>query len=74
MATEGIMLDDEKLIIYLEENTLVSTVEYVPTSSTNKKQIYKTALSILEDIANSPSTMKNFKSDDIYLFLILVRT
>ena len=65
MATEGVQLEDEKLIIYLEENALVSTNEYVPASSTNKKLIYKTALSILEDIANSPSTMKNFKSDDI---------
>jgi len=65
MSTEGVELQDDKLLIYLEENNLISTAEYVTTSNTNKKQIYKTTLSILEDIANSPSTMKNYKNDDI---------
>lgn len=65
MATDGVEICDSNLLIYLEENTLISTDAYIPTSSTNKKQIYKTALSILEDIANSPSTMKNYKNDDI---------
>lgn len=65
MATDGVQIEDGNLDIYLEENSLVSTEEYVPTSNINKKSIYKTALGILEDIANSPSTMKNFKSDDI---------
>ncbi|MBZ9688388.1 hypothetical protein G9F72_018830 [Clostridium estertheticum] len=75
MAIEGIDIPDFNLAIYLEENTPVSTDianpsptstdEYIPSSNTNKKIILKTALSILEDIANSPSTMKNYKNDDI---------
>jgi len=65
MATDGVEIVDANLLIYLEENTLIATVEYVPSSNTNLKQIYKTSLSILEDIANSPSTMKNYKNDDI---------
>jgi len=65
MAIDGVEIIDANLLIYLEENTLVSTAEYVPASGSNKKQIYKTALTILEEIANSPSTMKNYKNDDI---------
>jgi len=65
MATDGVEIIDANLLIYLEENDLISIAEYVPASNTNKKQIYKTALAILESIANSPSTMKDYKNDDI---------
>lgn len=65
MEIEGIDLTDDKLTVYLEENDLTATDEYAPTSKTNKKNILKTALSILESIANNPSNMKNYKTDDI---------
>ena len=65
MECEGINLTDDKLTIYLQENDLVPTVEYDPSSKTNKKNILKTALSILESIANNVSNMKNYKTDDI---------
>jgi hypothetical protein len=65
MAIDGIDIEDNKLLIYLQESNLASTEAYNPQSNTNKKQILKTALSILEDIANNPNTMKNYKNDDI---------
>lgn len=65
MSIDGINLSEDKLIIYLEENSLIHTDQYNPTSNTNKKNIYKTALNILEDIANNPSNMKNYKDEDI---------
>lgn len=58
-------ITDDKLEIYLQENNLESTVDYVPTSATNKKNIYRTALSILESIANNPKLMRTYKTDDI---------
>ena len=65
MEIEGINFTDDKLIIYLEENDLKATDNYDPSSKTNKKNILKTALSILESIANNVSNMKNYKTDDI---------
>lgn len=65
MAIEGITITDDKLLIYLQENRLNSTDIYNAQSNTNKKNIYKAALSVLEDIANNPQTMKNYKTDDI---------
>lgn len=65
LAIEGINISDNNLNIYLLENSLAATDEYKPDSNINKKQIYKTALSILEDIANNPQNMKNYKTDDI---------
>ncbi|MBW9157804.1 hypothetical protein [Clostridium tagluense] len=65
MAIDGIDMEDNKLLIYLEENSLTSTDNYDTKSTTNKKQILKTALSILEDISNNPNVMKNYKNDDI---------
>ncbi|MDD2287950.1 MAG: hypothetical protein PHY55_03865 [Bacteroidales bacterium] len=44
--------------VYLQEENLKPYDEYIPA---NKRAILKTSLSILEDIANSPSTMKEFK-------------
>ena len=43
MSIEGINIEDNKLLIYLEENNLTSTDNYNPQSNTNKKQILKTS-------------------------------
>ena len=65
MEIKGIDLTTDELNIYLAENSLVPTVEYVPTSNTNKRNILKSALAILESVANQPDLMKNYKQDDI---------
>lgn len=65
MEIRDINISEDELIIYLMESDLTFNDEYNPKSNTNKKAIYQTALSILESIANSPKTMKNYKSDDI---------
>lgn len=65
MAVDGIDITDDKLGIYLTENGLNSNDEYNPESNSNKKGIFKTALSILEDIANNPKLMKEYKTEDI---------
>ncbi|WP_026677766.1 hypothetical protein [Fictibacillus gelatini] len=65
LETKGINLDQSELTIYLQENDLQPFDEYNPQSATNKKNIYRSALSILESIANNPSTMKNYKDDDL---------
>lgn len=65
MEIEGINISDYKLTIYLEESGLDYLASYDTKSNTNKKKILKTALSILESIANNPQTMKNYKDDDI---------
>ncbi|WP_409174827.1 hypothetical protein [Brevibacillus fortis] len=65
MEIEGISLTQEHLRVYLAENGLISTNEYLSTSNTNKRSIYKSALSILESIANNPMLMKNYKLDDM---------
>ena len=40
-------------------------IKHNPESNTNKKNILKTALSILEAIANNPQLMKNYKTEDM---------
>ena len=65
MELRDINIPEEELEVYLMENDLTHNAEYDPTSNTNKKAIYKTTLSVLESIANSPQTMKNYKTDDI---------
>jgi len=65
LETKGINLDQDELSVYLQENGLQPFDEYNPQSATNKKNIYRAALAILESIANSPSTMKNYKEDDM---------
>ncbi|WP_242842555.1 hypothetical protein [Clostridium tyrobutyricum] len=65
MEIEGINLEDDKLNVYLEENDLISNEEYSPSSNINKKNIYRTALSVLESIANNPTYMRNLKNDDM---------
>lgn len=65
LETKGIDLDQNELIVYLEENGLKAHDEYNPQSATNKRNIYKTALSILESIANNPKLMKAYKLNDM---------
>ncbi|GIO22478.1 hypothetical protein [Oceanobacillus sp. J11TS1] len=65
METKGIPLDQSELIVYLDENDLPPHDEYNPKSPTNKRNIYRASLSALESIANSPSTLKNIKMDDM---------
>ena len=65
METKGITLSPTELQVYLAENGLVDSENYNPASNTNKRNILKTALSILESIANQPQLMKSYKQDDI---------
>jgi hypothetical protein len=65
MEIKGVNITDEEIIIYLQENDLKDTDTYDPNSKTNLKNIYRTALSILESIANNPTGMKNYKTEDI---------
>lgn len=58
-------IPDNELIIYLMENDLTDTDTYDTKSKSNLKAIYKTALSVLESIANDPNMMKNYKTEDI---------
>lgn len=65
METKGINLDQSELVIYLQENDISPHENYNPQSATNKRNIYRSALSVLESIANSPSTLKNVKQEDM---------
>lgn len=65
LETKGINLTEEESSIYLLESGLSPNEQYNPSSATNKRNIYRAALSILESIANQPSTMKDYKEDDI---------
>ena len=65
LEIKGIDLDQNELAVYLAENNLNPHDEYNPQSATNKRNIYKTALSILESIANNPKLMKTYKFDDM---------
>ena len=62
---KGIDLTIEEFEIYLAEANLTANTDYDPTSNTNKRNILKSALTILEDIANNPNLMKNMKQDDL---------
>lgn len=65
LETKGIQLEQDELVIYLQENDFQPFEEYNPQSATNKKNIYRAALSVLESIANNPSGMKSYKIDDM---------
>ena len=65
MEIKGIDLSQNELEIYLMESDLTPHTKYEPQSNTNKRNILKSALSILESIANQPQLMKNYKHDDI---------
>lgn len=65
LEIQGITITDHELAIYLQESELTPSEEYNPQSATSKRNIYRAALSILESIANNPSSMKNYKADDL---------
>ena len=65
LEIKDISLTEEEIAIYLQENSLQPYEEYNPSSASNKRDIFRTTLSILESIANNPATMKNYKKDDI---------
>ena len=65
LEIKGIELDQNELAVYLQENDLNPHHEYNPQSATNKRNIYKTALSILESIANNVQLMKTYKLEDM---------
>lgn len=65
LETKEIELEQNELAVYLQENDLNPHDEYIPQSATAKRNIYKTALSILESIANNPKLMKTYKLDDM---------
>ena len=65
LETKGIKLEQDELSIYLQENDLQPFTEYDPKSNTNKKNMYKSTLSVLESIANDVNRMKSVKVDDM---------
>lgn len=65
MEIKGIELDQQELLIYLEEHNIKGHEQYNAQSATNKRNIYATALSILESLANNPQGMKSYKLDDM---------
>ncbi|MEC1715935.1 hypothetical protein [Schinkia azotoformans] len=65
LEVKGINLQQDELSVYLQENGLQPHDEYIPSSQSNKRNIYRTALSILESIASSPQNMKSYKIDDM---------
>lgn len=65
LEIKSISLTTDELNIYLQESDLTANDTYNPQSNTNKRNILKSALSILESIANQPELMKNYKQDDI---------
>lgn len=66
LETQGITLSPEELSIYLlEEGITNPDADYNPTSNADKRKIYSAALAILNSVANNPSLMKSYKSDDI---------
>lgn len=64
MEIENIRLSDLQSEVYLAENGLKANDTYQPEIPANKKAIYKTALAILQSIANQPALMQNYKMDD----------
>ena len=50
LETKGIQLKQDELTVYLQENELEPFTEYDAQSATNKKNIYRAALSVLESI------------------------
>lgn len=65
LEIKGIDITEDELSIYLQENDLTPSQSYDTQSATNKKQIYATALSVLESLANNPAGMKSYKLDDM---------
>ncbi|QNG59424.1 hypothetical protein H4O14_16730 [Bacillus sp. PAMC26568] len=65
LETKSINLSQDELSVYLMESDLSPHTEYDASSATNKRNIFRAALGILESIANNPSTMKAYKVDDM---------
>ncbi|GFR36054.1 hypothetical protein [Thermobrachium celere] len=65
MEIPNISFSDVELDVFLQENGLNAEGEYNPDDSANYRAILKTALSILEAVANDVNLMKNFKLDDM---------
>ncbi len=65
MEVKGINLTDSEWEVYLSESGLITNEVYQPNVLLNKKKVYMTALSILESVANNPSTMKDYVIDDM---------
>ncbi len=68
MEIVGIPLEAREIEIYLSENDLRADSAYDASSGVNKRNIYLSALSILNSIANQPSSMKNYKQDDMSVY------
>lgn len=68
MEIVGIDLEQQEIEIYLLENDLLASNPYDASSRVNKRNIYLSALSILNSIANQPSSMKNYKQDDMSVY------
>lgn len=68
MEIVGITLEQQEIEIYLLENDLLASNPYDASSRVNKRNIYLSALSILNSIANQPSSMKNYKQDDMSVY------
>lgn len=68
MEIVGIPLEDREIEIYLAENDLRADSAYDSSSGVNKRNIYLSALSILNSIANQPNSMKNYKQDDMSVY------
>lgn len=64
--TDG--FQDEELTMYLEENSLEGLSDYDTKSRTNRRNILKTTMSILESVANNPTLMRAYKTEDISIF------
>lgn len=62
---KGIDYTDDELSIYLQENDLNPNDIYDPNNKINHRNILKTALAILESVANNPQLMKEYKTDDM---------
>jgi len=65
LEIQGIELSHTEIEVYLAENGLKPYDEYNPESNKSKRNIYSSALSILESVANQPELMKNYKQDDM---------
>lgn len=65
MEVKGITLDPSEWEVYLLESDLIANEQYQANNSLNKKQVLMAALSILESVANNPSTMKHYAVDDM---------
>lgn len=65
LEIQGTNFAAEEKEIFLEENGLDAEEQYNPASNTNKRNLYKTALAMLEALANNPMLMRSIKTDDM---------